>query len=411
MGTGVTIQIGYFTRLVQKLLHTSLLQLDRKLIPNEYPERFTMPALVSQVWDEVMFGGILFSCEEGRVHEIDTYLGISFSAMQLKQQDGFVVLGPYVPAEAPHADPEQAMEHKEIPPMERESVLQYRDSLPILDHDQIHAVLSLLEFELYGDKLVNYFARREIASGDSSPCPVFNEDVMWVQAEVLAARYAKENELLDRVLRGEPVGEELFSTVELRRMPDPVRNSKNTLIILNSLLRKNLERAKIHPFYIDRISSKWALRIEAMSSLSVVDEMVREMVESYSQLVRRYSQANYTHNVRAAINYLRFHLSESDLSLKKIAQELGVNASYLSQQFNRETGKRLTEYLAELRVEEAKQLLRSSDTMTVSRVATAVGYSDVNYFSRIFRKYTGKTPTEFRNQSRDAAPATLVLED
>lgn len=411
MDVRIETQIEYFTRLVQKLLHTSLLHLDRTLRPNEYPERTLIPELAGRVWDEVMFGGILFQCGEDRVCEIDTWLGFSFSALQLRGRDGFVVLGPYVPGQGRPMDPVRDMEQREIPPMEREAVLQFRDGLPILSHDQIHAVLGLLVFELYGEGLVNYFARMEIAAGDAPPCPVFSEDVLWVQAEVLAARYAKENELLDRVLRGEPIPKNVWNIVELNRLPDPVRNSKNLLIILNSLLRKNLERAKIHPFYIDRISSKWAVRIEAMQSLSMADEMIQEMMESYSQLVRRHSQRNYTRNVRAAINYLQFHLSESELSLSRIAKELGVNASYLSQQFNRETGKRLTEYLAELRVEEAKRLLRSFDTMTVGSVAAAVGYNDVNYFSRIFRKYTGRTPTEFRSERENADPVSFQLEE
>lgn len=391
-------QIEYFSRLVQTVLGTSLLRLDRRLMPNEYPERTLVPALAGHVWDEVMFGGILFSCEPGRVNEINTYLGLSFSVLPLQGRDGFVVLGPYVPEENGHIDPERAMEQKKVPPMEREVVLQFRAALPILSHSKIYAVLSFLEFELYGDRLPDYFAQLKIAEDEGSPCPVLNEDVLWVQAEVLANRYAKENELLDKVLRGEPVSLENFNWIELYRLPDPVRNMKNLLVVFNSLLRKNLERAKIHPFYIDRISAKWALRIEAMRSLNTANELAREMLENYSQLVRRHAQVNYTHNVRAAVNYLEFHLAESDLSLRKIAQELGVNASYLSQQFNKETGKRMTEYLAELRVEAAKRLLFAEDTMAVSRIATAVGYSDVNYFSRIFRKYTGMTPTEFRNR-------------
>lgn len=394
-------QSQYYIRLVQKLMNTSLLLLDRKLVPNEYPERALVPALAGRVWDDVMFGGILFSCERGQLHEIDTYLGFDFTVLQLPGPDGFAVLGPYVPSEDSGADPERAMAQKEVPPLEREAVLQFRDGLPILSHDQIHAALSLMDFEMYGERLPVRFARLEIADEAASPCPVFTEDVMWVQAEVLAARYAQENEMLDKVLRGEKIGPGIISTLELRRLPDPVRNAKNTLIILNSLLRKNLERAKIHPFYIDRISSKWAVRIETITSLNAADTMIYEMLESYSQLVRRRSQANYTHNVRAAVNYLQFHLADSDLSLRRIAAELGVNASYLSQQFNRETGKRLTEYLAELRVEEAKQLLRSADTMPISQVAAAVGYNDVNYFSRTFRKYTGKTPTEFRNEQEE----------
>lgn len=401
-------QMAYFTRLVSRLMGTSLLHLNRRLVPNEYPERTLVPPLVGQLWDEVLFGGLLFSCAQGCVYEIDTYLGICFSALQLHERDGFVVLGPYVPAESGHFSPEPELLKRRIPAMERENILSFYDQLPILSHDKLYAVLSMLEFELYGTTLAEAFEQQKVGEEDAPSCPIFSDDLLRVQAEVLVERYAKENEILDRVLRGEKIGDQLYGTIDLHRIRDPVRNAKNFLIILNSLLRKNLERAKIHPFYIDRISTRWALRIEEIKSMDAVDKTVREMLESYSSLVRRFSQANYTHHVRAAISYLQFHLAESDLSLKKLAKELGINASYLSHQFNQETGKHLTEYLAGMRVEEAKRLLRSYDTMTVSQVAAAVGYNDVNYFSRVFRRYTGKTPSEFRNE-RAGAPGAFTV--
>ena len=402
MENSLQLQIRYFTRLVNDVLNTGFVWLDRKLVPNEYAEHTLAPPLASKTTDELLFGGVLFECEPGRVHELGTDLGFSFSAVQLRGQDGFVVLGPYVSADAHQPPLEQTLRERDISEFEQEALFQFQGILPILSHDQLFPVLNLLHFELYGDELEDVFSQRAIRAGAPDPCPVSDQDVDWVRAEVLAARYEGENAMLERVLRGETFDKSL-NPVQIRRLADPVRNAKNLLIIMNSLLRKNLEKVKIHPFYIDRISTKWALRIEGMQSLGMMDEMTREMLNSYSQLVRRHSMVNYTPNVRGAINYLRLHLTEPDLSLSRVAQELGINASYLSQQFNRETGKRLTQYLAELRVEKAKQLLASADQLSIGQIAVQVGFNDVNYFSHTFRKYTGQTPSVYRTSQKKAA--------
>jgi AraC-like DNA-binding protein len=388
-------QISLFTGLAQKLLHTSMLQIDRTLIPNEYPDRTLMPEIMCRVWDEVMFGGVLFDCSPGNACEIDTSYGVCFSAMQLHDADGFLLLGPYVPEDGSRFSVEQALSQSNASIEERNRFLQYYTELPVLNHEKIYSLLNALSIELYGASLPNYFTPLELSGDRPSPCPVFEEDSLWVQAEVIAARYANENTFFDRLAQGE-LSEDLFAAVpDLQRVPNRMRNAQNMMIILNTLLRKTIERVKVHPYYIDQISSKWAVRIENAETLSQIDQLKRDMVEDYVRVVRQHSLANYTHNVRAMLNYVQFHLSDPELSLSAIAKKLDVNASYLSQQFNREVGRSLPDYIATLRMEEAKRLLRSGHA-PINQVAAAVGYADVNYFSRVFRKQTGVTPTEFR---------------
>ena len=76
---------------------------------------------------------------------------------------------------------------------------------------------------------------------------------------------------------------------------------------------------------------------------------------------------------------------------------LGVTPSYLSTLFKKEIGMPLTEYVNNHRTEKAKQLLLSSN-LQVQQIAQSCGILDVNYFTKIFKKYTGKTPNEYRKQ-------------
>lgn len=85
---------------------------------------------------------------------------------------------------------------------------------------------------------------------------------------------------------------------------------------------------------------------------------------------------------------------DKELSLKILASEFYVNTSYLGQQIKKETGKLFSAYLNELRIEKAKELLESTN-MKASHVAKKVGYSDANYFYKVFKKYAGVYPSEY----------------
>lgn len=86
----------------------------------------------------------------------------------------------------------------------------------------------------------------------------------------------------------------------------------------------------------------------------------------------------------------------ADLSLKAQADFLDVNPSYLSTLFKKETGTTLTEYVNRKRVEHGIFLLNTTQ-MQIQTVAQNCGISDVNYFTKTFKKIVGKTPKDYRN--------------
>lgn len=96
--------------------------------------------------------------------------------------------------------------------------------------------------------------------------------------------------------------------------------------------------------------------------------------------------------------YIREHYRE-DLTLQDLADRFFLSREYISRRFKREFGENVFDYLADVRLERAKRLLRDSD-MTVVRIAELVGYQDEKYFSRVFKKTTGCSPNEFRRADR-----------
>ena len=78
-----------------------------------------------------------------------------------------------------------------------------------------------------------------------------------------------------------------------------------------------------------------------------------------------------------------------------VSKEIGFNATYFSGMFKKETDMNFSEYLKKIRIDNAKNLLLNTEN-SVEDISYAVGYSDIKYFSRLFKKLTGVTPTEFR---------------
>ena len=101
-----------------------------------------------------------------------------------------------------------------------------------------------------------------------------------------------------------------------------------------------------------------------------------------------------------AVDYLREHYHEEDLKIESLSQALYVSSSYLSSVFKKETGKTFLKYLTDLRMSSAMSLL-AQDEMTAGDAGKAVGFADASYFSQVFKKYFGLSPSEVKRQQRE----------
>jgi YesN/AraC family two-component response regulator len=99
--------------------------------------------------------------------------------------------------------------------------------------------------------------------------------------------------------------------------------------------------------------------------------------------------------VELAIQFIEEHLTEP-ISMNGIAEQLYMNPSYFSKIFHEETGETFIKYVARLRIEKTKQLLKDS-TLKIYEIAHQVGYQDFRYFVKLFKEQVGVTPAQYRN--------------
>jgi two-component system response regulator YesN len=101
--------------------------------------------------------------------------------------------------------------------------------------------------------------------------------------------------------------------------------------------------------------------------------------------------------VREALVYIRNNVQNSELSIREVAKIVHMNPTYFGQVFKKELDKSFNEYLAELRIKEAKRLLLDLDDK-VYEIAQRTGFNSTHYFNVLFKKMTGQTPNDYRNQ-------------
>lgn len=138
--------------------------------------------------------------------------------------------------------------------------------------------------------------------------------------------------------------------------------------------------------------SGWALRLSGLLMCVLVD-----YARSFSSHVGADSEsAAYSGYVTQALSYIDAHFAEPELTVREIAQAVGVSADYLSRQFHKALGIPAQEYLKRYRFARAMALLQAD--MPVGQAAKEVGFSSLCHFSREFKKEMGVTPSQYRNQ-------------
>lgn len=332
-----------------------------------------------------------------------------FFLLPNKGVENLMLIGPYLTM-VPSA--EQIMEWSEkngIAPKWQKQMEAYYDSIPLMpENNQILALLESLAEVIWGgaDKFSFVDINREIVyvpSMHTKQDEEESEDTL-LNMKMMEKRYAYENEIIKVVSEGRVHKIDMifsgFSNYRFeQRLADPVRNGKNYCIITNTLLRKAAELGGVHPLYLDGVSSNFALEIEQMTTEKALSDLMYNMLRTYCVLVKKNSMKGFSAPVQKAIIHIDSDIS-TNISTSTLAATQNVSASYLSSLFKKETGKSVTEYINTKRVEMAKDLLKKTN-LQVQTIAQHCGIMDMNYFSKVFKKYVGKTPKEYREAFRN----------
>lgn len=180
--------------------------------------------------------------------------------------------------------------------------------------------------------------------------------------------------------------------------PEHLRQMKNIFIVTATLCSRAAIRGGLDVDDAFSLSDSFVQSCERLDTPEKITNLQYHMVLEFTERVERLHLGGHPGKLAVAVaNYVQHHLSEP-ISTEALAQSLFMGRSYLSTKFHNETGIKLIDFILQQKTEEAKRLLRYTD-----RSAAAIGeylaFSSPAHFSRVFKKYVGITPNEYREKT------------
>lgn len=141
-----------------------------------------------------------------------------------------------------------------------------------------------------------------------------------------------------------------------------------------------------------------------LEGIDTIQGLQSYLEETARLITLQYYEANlHRHSgiILKVIDIIEAHLDDPTLSLNSVAKEmLYMNADYLGKLFKKETGEKFSNYVTKLRMERAIELIGEMEDIKIFELAERAGFGDnPQYFSKVFKKYTGYTPSEFKQHS------------
>ena len=165
--------------------------------------------------------------------------------------------------------------------------------------------------------------------------------------------------------------------------------------ILNLLLH-HYERRGRNAAEIEKMLQNYNL-LDWIQSLQEIRQKIIEMVMECVS-TESVADANARSKIQMAIGYIQEHFAEN-LTVNVLAEHYGMSPNYFSSMFKKEMSRSAVNYITELRINQARELLYHSE-LSVVDISKKVGYEDSQYFFRVFKKYLGMTPLQYREESR-----------
>ena len=178
---------------------------------------------------------------------------------------------------------------------------------------------------------------------------------------------------------------------------DQLRQMKNTFIVTATLASRAAIRGGMDVDDAFALSDAFIQKCELLKSPDSIFNLQYRMVLELTERVERLRIGRNPSKLTLEVaNYIQHHLSEA-ITAEDIAKSLFLSRPYLSRKFKEETGENLTDFILKEKTEEAKRLLRYTDK-SATAIGVYLGFSSQGHFSRVFRKYTGLSPREYREK-------------
>lgn len=243
--------------------------------------------------------------------------------------------------------------------------------------------------------------KKELASQGMERPPVTEYDGIYLQQEphnTLAIEQTIEN----IIRKGDTaVLKEWIATAPAVRAGtmanEQLRQSKNTFVVAATIASRAAIRGGLDAEDALSLSDAFIQKCELLNNMEQITNLQYRMILEFTEQVEKIRHAAQESVLAIQVaNYIKHHISEA-ITAEAIAKHLYLSRPYLSARFKEETGLSLTDFILKEKTEEAKRLLCYSEKSLLN-ISNYLGFSSQSHFSRVFKKYSGYSPGEYRDK-------------
>lgn len=221
------------------------------------------------------------------------------------------------------------------------------------------------------------------------------------EEDIYRHTYQKERKILNMVREGN-VSEAVRMTKELdieigRLGSDELTHWRNLLVVSSTLCARAAIEGGLNPYIAYQVSGFYINKGSSCKDITQILTYRNHAVEELANLVQKQKVKRHTSSyTEQCKDYVQKHFKEK-IYLEEIASTLGISSSYLSRLFRQETGMRFQDYINDVRVECASNLLKYSNE-AISMIAEYVNFPSQSYFGKVFKARKNMTPRQFRER-------------
>ncbi len=347
---------------------------------------------------------LLSSSKGGMIYEVIDQLGICISFFTFDNR--IYIIGPYVKEKYSELKTETVLAKNDESSSKSPAFKLYYTAFPIVYTEQITSVVNkcIISFSPaeseYSYRRLTGFIQNVSEEDDRTELSEKNYSEIY-------RRYDQEKQFLSMIRNGDT--KNILSAFEKMSSPEVLsvfsKESLNYyasgygLAILKALSRKAAEESGLSVITIDEITQKYTQLSSATNNAELQTRYPIDMIVELTKAVHnhRLSLDKYSPSIQRVIEYINLHLGDH-ISNEELSDNANMSVSHLAKVFKEETGVTMTQYIALLRCKKAANLLKKTN-LPIQEISSYVGYSDNNYFVKVFRKNYGMTPTEFRRNA------------
>lgn len=336
----------------------------------------------------------IFSCHANLNH-------IVFPLINKNSLFGSILVGPFLMEESDSLLISDLADRYSIPLDSLLELYEETHSLPVVPPAKVTQISRLLYYMFSGlisDSYHQFVIKQEKLHQQSRINESIQSYKAWPTSDKPEYPYDKEKELITKVKNGDAAQanallNDLLGYVLLSE-GNNMETIKTRAIELCSLLSRAAIEGGATNDIILKMNNHFLKNLQEIKDLDELCYSLQETVDAFTENMFENIPGRNHDIIKKAVSYISKNFP-GNLTLEEVAGHVHLNPAYFSSIFKQSTGSSFKEYLNMVRIEESKRLLANTD-YTIIDIAIAAGFEDQSYFCRVFKRYTGLTPRQYR---------------